>query len=531
MKIAIVSDSILCQHVFKDEHQASTALGCEVSLKRSSSLIAYEIIMKELSKPDYDAVLVSTLLNHIAQLENAWNGGQYDEDKDAQVKALIKKATEPILELAKIKKVLVLPPMLRTTPSWMAKNLTVYTDHYISELSGAGSNVIILDRMVMESKDLAKDGVHPSTQFCAKIRAKLVQDIKDNLDVSNVMQVDESSQETRKRSRPEPENRTEEMMMEFWMEMREFRDEFRAEQPAKRLKLIDTRVNQAMIASAKSQEQIDALYNKERKNLILVKSIGKRAGDVIPDDHSGKIRYIQGYVKEALATLPKDKQEIVNILSMYVMPFGEAHDSLPTIRLTCGSSTEAVEVRNRILIARNSKLFPWINAEVSNDPVKATRVRISLLMSVARKLRSGGQECIVTRFSESPSLILKRDGKNVQLTFVEAMLEFGGRLDTNDVGIARRVAGNTFKNTMEQYFLVLKEMADVEIPCPVLAQPGADVVQPELSSRGRAKGRGGQAQTRCNRGTPIRRSPRDPSSFLSAAKRANPAKEQISFNF
>lgn len=84
-------------------------------------------------------------------------------------------------------------------------------------------------------------------------------------------------------------------------------------------------------------------------------------------------------------------------------------------------------------------------------------------MSTARKLRVRGLECLVTKYNDSPSIIMKRDGRNVQLTFVEAMMEFGGELDTNDIGIARRIAGTTFKNTMEQYFLVLKETAERSI--------------------------------------------------------------------
>lgn len=108
---------------------------------------------------------------------------------------------------------------------------------------------------------------------------------------------------------------------------------------------MDIQINQAMIASAKSQEQIDTLYNREQHNLILVKSISKRAGEAIPEEHSAKIHYVQAYIKDALSKLPKDKLEVVNIQSLYILPFGEAADSLPTVRMTCSTPQEAVEIR------------------------------------------------------------------------------------------------------------------------------------------------------------------------------------------
>jgi len=212
---------------------------------------------------------------------------------------------------------------------------------------------------------------------------------------------------------------------------------------------------------------------------------------------------------DQIAKLPAIRKDHLTINSVYLFNTGGSLTVLQDLCMTCGSIEDAAEAKFRILKAREEKLGIWSECDVSNDAVKSTRVRIILLVAIARELRQEGIEATVNKFIDSPNLVIRKEGKIIKnLTYVDATLEYGQKLSPNDISKARRVAGQSFKGQLEQYFLVIKETgAAREIPIPAGNYTGGNQVigrgqsQGASQSNGTGRGRGSGGRGRgSNRG-------------------------------
>lgn len=123
MKITILADSNLAQHVFKDEANAGKILQAQVKIIRASTITSFTDFLADLE--DTNVLLISTLLNQVAQLDSSWSGN-IDEEKTRIIVDLISNMTEAINQYAadyQQCKVLVVPPFVRTHPQWLFDSL------------------------------------------------------------------------------------------------------------------------------------------------------------------------------------------------------------------------------------------------------------------------------------------------------------------------------------------------------------------------------------------------------------------------
>jgi len=129
-----------------------------------------------------------------------------------------------------------------------------------------------------------------------------------------------------------------------------------------------------------------------------------------------------------------------------------------------------------------------LSSEVTNDPTKATRVRIFLLQCVARKQRSNYDgEIMVNKFSDAPNIIYKQNGRvKKQLSFVDAMVQHGKLINSEEIIMAKRIAGRAYEGSLKEYFLILKDADSPNaLPCDddVLEASGTGPTTPVTSTR------------------------------------------------
>ena len=96
---------------------------------------------------------------------------------------------------------------------------------------------------------------------------------------------------------------------------------------------------------------------------------------------------------------------------------------------------------------------------LSNSVTLGTRVRLEILRSIAKECSNAEEDFFAIGFTSRPVLqVKKRNGSGqFALTFVDAVVRYGGRVGESDLGLAYERAGVTFKGQMQQNFVVLSE--------------------------------------------------------------------------
>jgi len=264
--------------------------------------------------------------------------------------------------------------------------------------------------------------------------------------------------------------------------------------------IVDARLNMGMVGTARVMEEMDGVKNYLHRNMVVLRQCIIPNGFVMPRVMKDKAEAIRILMLEQLAKLPAIQKTDVTVSSVFIFRVGATTTTFPDFRMTCGSNDDATEVKFRILAARETGQGIWSGCDVSSDTVKATRVRIAILSAIARELRVKEQDVSVNRFIDSPTLIIRKDSKIVkQLTYVDAVLEYGELVSPDDIARARRIAGQTMKGQLEQAFLIIKEIGvshNIPVPC------GTYTFNAEGQGRGRgSRGRGGRGARGYGRGS------------------------------
>jgi len=475
MKVLLIGDSILCNYAFGDKNRTKASLNVdEVEIIRVQSMATYITAFDYIN--DYDIVMVSTLLNQVSALENKWPSPEpFDEAKSTEIASLITDIAKTINEAAKEApntKIVVIPPTIRTTPKWLYDCFDEFSAFYLSELD---SKVKVAPKPPISDVDLRADGVHlkdlANKRFRDYVREIVHPPISWDEEVSSpvlsqrpAVEVFESDDVNEAPVRKEDNAalaRVESMLQKIVnnMSVTAQRNEKTEAKVIEITKNHDELVMKHHVNAARLKEEIDGLSNAQRHHLIIVKKMKRIVGVMTGESRKEKADSLLKYVRELVDKLPMVNIEKPVYYSLYLIPTPEKDETFQDFRLICGSKRDAVELRNRILNARQAKTDPWANAEISNDPVKATRVRLFLLQCIARSQRKTFKgDVIVNKFADSPNIIFKKDGRvTKQLSFVDAILQHKSEVTRDELLAATRIAGRAYESSLREYFLVLNE--------------------------------------------------------------------------
>ena len=277
MKIVIIGDSNLCQHVFKDEGTATKSLGGQVSFKRTSMIQTFKETLNTLDKPNI--VIISTLLNQIIALESlsGWTG-EIDEAKTLEINSVIVGMTTCINKFTednKDIKIIIVPPILRLHPLWLSENLDEIESCY---RNGMANGILYLDAPPIEINDLGKDGIHIKQSGSAKIKLYLKNAI------NQVLQ--DSTTESRKRLRENDEQdlaglSTKELLLRIHAQGEEMKIlidrtkqcEEKTEVVVKSQERFEQKLNGNLVHQARMSETLDGHSNAKKMNILVIRNI------------------------------------------------------------------------------------------------------------------------------------------------------------------------------------------------------------------------------------------------------------------
>jgi len=210
--------------------------------------------------------------------------------------------------------------------------------------------------------------------------------------------------------------------------------------------------------AARTKEELDTLHNSQRRHLIMIRKMKNESQVLAGNNPKEKSISLLNILRNKIGLLPKIDID-PKVSSIYIINVPPNDSTFQDFRVTCHSQRDAIELRNRILNAKKAKLEPWSICEVSSDPVKSTRVRINLLQSVSRHERpTFNGEIMVNKYSDTPSIIYKRDNRVVKhLSFIDAMSTLGHTITETELAKAYQIVGKSYKGSLKEYFLVLND--------------------------------------------------------------------------
>jgi hypothetical protein len=208
------------------------------------------------------------------------------------------------------------------------------------------------------------------------------------------------------------------------------------------------------LRTAKQAETLDSHSNTFNLNVVMVSGIPASlfrapSGNLPP-------------VKEVMDKLMKFTPLLVSGIKFatYAKYIKHADDKLPNIKAFFINADTALAFRDSANKLRIAKKDFWPSVYVSNDPTKSTRVRISVLQAIAKRLTplpaNVGKTIFVSRFDVRPQLCFKFAGRvEKRYDYVAAIEKYRSVLTSEDKEAARKIAGKTFSEDDLRQFIVL----------------------------------------------------------------------------
>jgi hypothetical protein len=207
---------------------------------------------------------------------------------------------------------------------------------------------------------------------------------------------------------------------------------------------------------ARLREEIDSTANKSREDRVVVTGITSKTP--LPTDNRQKIEKLKQLVAEVFEAIkPGYKGKIIYA--------SQGRDlSFPMVEVKIDKVELAVEIRKAFAERRKKERLTGILEKIfiSNSINIGTRVRIEILKAIAKKISTDQDQAYVVSFISRPIMHIKqksdRSGRpSKSYTFIDAVKQYGSRLENADLLSAYAKAGKAFAGQLEQNFVVLKE--------------------------------------------------------------------------
>ena len=226
--------------------------------------------------------------------------------------------------------------------------------------------------------------------------------------------------------------------------------------------VLKTRFESDNLMFARMREEIDSTANRSREDRVVVTGITCKTP--LPRDNRQRIEKLKELAKEVFESIkPGFKGQI-----LYASQGRNNDHMLPMVEVKMDKVEYAVEIRKAFAVRRKKEKLTGCLEKIfiSNSINVGTRVRIEILKAIAKKMTNEHEFAYVVSFISRPVIHFKLKNDTTlkplkSFTFIDAVKQFGSRLNKTDLLGAYAKAGKAFTGQLEQNFVVLKE-ADAE---------------------------------------------------------------------
>lgn len=391
-----------------------------------------------------------------------------NENPEEAIENVVKKTVVEYAEKLKAvdntTKVWVMQPYPRPKLGWTVEKLDTIHETLRIALSCA-DNVKVLDYLAVGKDGFDGDGIHLTTEECGKQYAhivKILQDLRPTKTGKRGADWSEESPSLAKRNAPEMEDETGGNLEAGGSGMA-WRGKGGKGKGRGNLPLRTTRPN--LESSSELEKKVDRVIGRieklEGESMCLWEtsdvSANKLNMHILMLDQVPKTKYDDA-TEVARSLAENVGQERDKVVIAFFLPGKTDNKSHPRMRVIFTNNNEAARFRAGGFEKRKQGSQPWKTLYISNDPTKATRVRVEIMKKIIEVIKrkddvNEKMELFVNRFEARPMILVKMDKKVVRrITYPEAVSRWGRDLTARDLELAKKIAGKDYSERFSTVF-------------------------------------------------------------------------------
>jgi hypothetical protein len=218
--------------------------------------------------------------------------------------------------------------------------------------------------------------------------------------------------------------------------------------------------------AANLREDMDAMENLNARDTVVIKKF--KVSGTIPTDKKELTDLIIATGKELLTLILGHDQGMKFIAPLYYRNDKRSEaakeatkNELPPFRITFKHMTEAIDFKEKAIIASKDAGHRLFKAHISNIQNMATRIRSNIMWSIVDSLKKENKEGWVNQSSPKPAMMVKTtSGKGVVIktySYTEAVMTYEDKIDAKVKEDATRLASRFYHGQVEKIFIVLKD--------------------------------------------------------------------------
>ncbi len=222
--------------------------------------------------------------------------------------------------------------------------------------------------------------------------------------------------------------------------------------------VLKTRFEADNLMFARMKEEIDSTANRSREDRVVITGITCKTP--LPRDNRQKIEKLKELATEVFEVVKPGFQGEI----LYASQGRNNNHMFPMVEVKMNKVELAVEIRKAFAVKRKLEKLTGCLEKIfiSNSINVGTHVQIEILKTIAKKITNEHEFAYVVSFISRPVIHfkLKNDTSLKALksyTFIDAVKQFGDRLNKTDLVGAYAKARKAFAGQLEQNFVVLEE--------------------------------------------------------------------------
>ncbi len=394
-------------------------------------------------------IVTSVLENFITDVCSDLSGDKVSLFAHQQLTAHVEALHSCVQRLPEVS-VLICPPMFRATPSWFGSYLPDFLSFLTSEVSRIGSSRIrVCQPFVVLPNVLEKDGVHLSaaagqlflSHIDAQLRSFLVEAPVQTAETTQPMEVSDDVSEV-----PISVEEKVEALVKRTSEFESF---------------VRRRFKDDDLVFARLKEEADAELNRAKEDRVVISGLAPPPLTVT--SHAEKKKHYIDVITRLVSLACASSEHQPKVLDVYVNLRKDVGQPLVEARFETVPGAQTFR-REGVSLAK-AEHAEFCNLFFSNAVTQATRVRIEVLKALSKKLSTPTEAAYVLGFISRPVMQYQvqegarssAEGTGRSYNYVDAISRFGSRLTDADLASAYLRAGLTFRGSMSQYFVVLRD--------------------------------------------------------------------------
>lgn len=452
-KILLIGDSNVYRNVTPD--RLASKVGQVVSLIQATRQVSLDIGLKEATKHYYETVIISAVANLICDASVGVSPEELASTIDQTISSYVSGIA---VKTSKVPNVLLLCPLLRSSPPWFAG----YRDRYrqnMTELIKPYSNMTLLpDFPVNMDVDLVTDGVHLTPEAGARFFDFLVECLLDVRCVTTTSgePATNEAQKLAAMIRGESSSSSGDVLDFLRSTIVPKLDDISGMKT--KIGAVEQTTAKRMLEDdailARHSDELDQLKNQKWENRVVI--VGMKS-DNYPEQLRERKNYLADRVRPLIESIIGE-----TVFDVYPKPALLSNGIVPPFEIRFPTIQDCQKFKKEAF--KKVKEDPATYGELGIHPrlTLASRVRVEILRAISKKLTAPNASGYCPIYGTRPILhVGPAENGRVQptetLTFVDAVLRYRHLLTINDLHFAYQRVGNGFKDALRQTFMVLNE--------------------------------------------------------------------------